>query len=299
MARRTPIDIIIKRIRLREPWRRLPNATWGDPFKLLDSAGDLLEPPFPQLWIGCGRLAVPFTIAVKRNGPATFTIELQNPRAPASLFDLVIPPQHDGLDGDNVFPIVGSPARRAVMPDTQLAAAIRQSGSTVAVLIGGPNRAFRLTESDAEEIADKLLALNASLLVTTSQRTPADVAETLRQRLDDKTRTFWRSGIDAPEANPYPAMLQGVDAILVTEDSVNMAVEAASTGRPVYILPLRLKPFASADKFKRFHESLRERGAARLFEGKLERWTYEPLRETDRAADEAVRRWQSSRPRVR
>jgi mitochondrial fission protein ELM1 len=42
-----------------------------------------------------------------------------------------------------------------------------------------------------------------------------------------------------------------------------------------------LKPQA---KFKRLHKALQDHGAARPFDGTLESWTYEPLRETARAA---------------
>jgi len=43
-------------------------------------------------------------------------------------------------------------------------------------------------------------------------------------------------------------------------------------------------PLKPADKFARLHADLRERGAARPFDGMLESWSYEPLNETDRAA---------------
>ncbi len=43
-------------------------------------------------------------------------------------------------------------------------------------------------------------------------------------------------------------------------------------------------------KCARCHQSLRERGVARPFDGKLGAWTYAPLAETDRAAEEVVRR---------
>ena len=61
-----------------------------------------------------------------------------------------------------------------------------------------------------------------------------------------------------------------------------MAAEAASTGAPVHILPM--VPLKPADKFARLHADLRERGAARPFDGTLEAWTYKPLVETNRAA---------------
>jgi mitochondrial fission protein ELM1 len=43
-------------------------------------------------------------------------------------------------------------------------------------------------------------------------------------------------------------------------------------------------PLKPADKFARLHADLRERGAARPFDGALDAWTYAPLAETDRAA---------------
>ena len=69
---------------------------------------------------------------------------------------------------------------------------------------------------------------------------------------------------DGEGPNPYFAFLKFADHILVTEDSANMAAEAASTGAPVHILPMI--PLKPADKFSRLHADLRERGAARPFE---------------------------------
>jgi mitochondrial fission protein ELM1 len=61
-----------------------------------------------------------------------------------------------------------------------------------------------------------------------------------------------------------------------------MATEAASTGKPVHILPMVAKK--APGKFARLHADLQARGAARPFDGSLAPWTYEPLNETERAA---------------
>jgi hypothetical protein len=79
--------------------------------------------------------------------------------------------------------------------------------------------------------------------------------------------------------------LSAADYILVTEDSTNMATEAASTGKPVFIL----KMDGQSMKMRRFHEDLEARGAARPFGRAFYRWSYEPLAETERAAAEIVR----------
>lgn len=305
IARLTPLSIVRKRVRVRAPWKWLPRALSGDAFARLGAESDALDPPSPDLWIGCGRLSVPLTIGVKARSPATFTIMLQDPRAPLSRFDLVIAPDHDGLAGPNVVPIVGSTNRVSGRAATRMAGGgARGGGLTVAVLIGGPNRAFRLGAREAMRIAGDLqniAATGASLLVTTSRRTPAEASAVLEAALKPAARAFWRAGVDNDRDNPYPLMLDGADAVLVTEDSVNMAVEAAATGRPVFIIKLPRKLFASARKFDAFHASLRARGAARDFDGhpdrwRLEEWAYAPLDETARAAREVVARW---RPHIR
>jgi mitochondrial fission protein ELM1 len=68
---------------------------------------------------------------------------------------------------------------------------------------------------------------------------------------------------------------------VVTADSVNMASEAAATGRPVFVSPVdRLEA-----KHRRFHAALQEAGISRPFAGELDDWRYPPLREAERAAD--------------
>jgi mitochondrial fission protein ELM1 len=288
IARRTPAGIIRKRINVRAPFSALPRAAWGDPFTALDREGDTISPPWPDLWIGCGRLSVPFSMAVKERAPDTFVVQIQNPRAPLGAFDLVVAPSHDAVTGANVFPILGSPNR---IDATALLRPIAPGLAPVAVLIGGPNKAFRFDDRDGAAIAARLVALEMPLDVTLSRRTPRAAAQALREKLGAFAARFYDPSHDGAGANPYPAMLGAARAIIVTEDSVNMAAEAAATGRPLYVMALARKPFASARKFDAFHAELRERGAARVFSGAIETWDYAPLDETSRAAEEILRRW--------
>ena len=66
-----------------------------------------------------------------------------------------------------------------------------------------------------------------------------------------------------------------------------MLVEASATGKPVYALPME----GSAGKFARLHAALEGYGAMRPWLGKLARWTYTPLAETQRAASVLIDRW--------
>ena len=152
----------------------------------------------------------------------------------------------------------------------------------MAVLIGGKSRAFDLTPAHATDLADRIAraveAAGGSLLLTYSRRTPEAARAVMSARLSGLPGMIW----DGTGANPLFAFLDAADHILVTEDSANMAAEAASTGKPVHILPMT--PLKPAGKFARLHADLKAHGASRPFDGSLSGWTYEPLAETDRAA---------------
>ena len=80
---------------------------------------------------------------------------------------------------------------------------------------------------------------------------------------------------------PYYGMLGPADAIVVTADSVNMASEACSTGKPVYVIDLP----GGSEKFRGFHQTLRDDGFTRPFTGILEDREYQPLNDVQLAAD--------------
>lgn len=295
VARLRPARVTVKRLAFRRAGRR-PWWLHLRPLHDLEPAS-AVAPPWPDLWIGCGRASVALSMRVRRwSEGKTFVVQLQDPRAPAGAFDLVVPPRHDGLAGPNVWPIVGSPHRLTPERLTEEARAFEAMLAPlprprVAVLVGGKSKAFDLPPARAaalaREIGDAVGAAGGSVMVTFSRRTPDAARAVLGPRLADLPGVVW----NGEGANPYFAFLEAADHILVTEDSTNMAAEAASTGKPVHILGL---PGESA-KFRRFHAELAETGASRPFDGRLETWTYTPLRETDRAAREVLSRMEARR----
>ncbi len=127
-----------------------------------------------------------------------------------------------------------------------------------------------------------LAAQGVGIAITPSRRTGEAALRALRERLAGVPHYFW----DGSAENPYFGLLAHADALLVTGDSVNMVSEAASTGKPVHVIELE----GGSAKFRRFHELFRERGITRPFRGAIERWSYPPLDDTARAADEIRRR---------
>lgn len=289
IAAELPLQIAVKRVGLSAPVRWLPYGLLGsgaiDPRPFLSTGSDAIAPPWPDLLIGCGRLSVPVSLTVKRlSFGRTYTVQTQHPRVSTAKFDLVLPPFHDGLEGPNVLPLLGSPHRvnaRALEEgrarfDGLLGGLPRP---LIAVLIGGDSKSHRLTQERMTTIADALAALaqeGHGLAVTTSRRTGAENEAILRAALEGTGAYLW----DGTGENPYFGLLAHADHVMATADSTNMVVEAAATGKPVHVLALD----GGSAKFDRFHEAMRVRGITRDYRGRLEHWTYEPLDETARAA---------------
>lgn len=284
LAERLGLPIAVKRVRLGRPWRWLAPSALVSPFGRAEAGSSAIEPPWPRLVIGCGRQSIPFVRAIKRaSGGRTVIVQCQHPRIDPAHFDLVIPPEHDRLSGPNVFPILGSANR--ITP--QRLAEARQQFATrfeplrtprLGVLVGGSSSSYSFGAAEAERLAAALenLAKSHGLLLTTSRRTgPDTVAKVAEGLAGTGADLFFGDG-----ENPYLGILAWADAFLVTADSVNLACEAAATGKPVHIFPL---PGGSA-KFRRFHEGLERCGIARRFDGHIEQWIYPPLDETGRAA---------------
>jgi mitochondrial fission protein ELM1 len=132
-------------------------------------------------------------------------------------------------------------------------------------------------------------AAGGSLLVSFTRRTPEPARRVLTEGLAGLPGWIW----DGEGDNPYFAFLAAADSILVTEDSTNLATDAATTGKPIHVLAMA----GGGRKFDRFHQDLRRRGVARPFSGTLAEWSYPPLDETDRAASEVLRRFDARRGR--
>jgi mitochondrial fission protein ELM1 len=292
VARLTPAEIITKRVGWKGYLDPLPAPLNPAPAWGMSSSSSPFEAPWPDLWIAAGRASLPLSIRMKRrSGGKTLVVQLQDPLLPARLFDLVAPPRHDELEGEGVFPITGSPHR--VTPAKLDEALARFQAKVdplphprIAVLIGGKSKAFDISPERARGLADQIAAMIAgaggSLMVTFSRRTPLAARAIMAERFASLPGMVW----DGSGENPYFAFLAAADAFVVTEDSINMVAEAASTGKPIHIAAVD-----GAQRRKRlFHADLAERGIARPFTGEYSTWAYEPLQETDRMAAEIVRR---------
>ncbi|THD70112.1 mitochondrial fission ELM1 family protein [Phenylobacterium sp.] len=290
VARQRSSEITVKRIGWkwglgRLPWRLIPPAAL--------SADSPVTSPWPDIWIGAGRASLPLSIRVRRwSGGKTFVVQTQDPRGAVAAFDLVVPPAHDGLAGENILPIVGAPNR---MNPEGFSRDLARFGPRiealprprVAMIVGGKSKVHDLPPERARamagEVAKAVREAGGSLLLSFTRRTPAAAQAILTAGLADLPGWIW----DGQGENPYFAFLAAADQILVTGDSTNLATDAATTGMPVHVLAMP----GGGQKFQRFHEDLARRGVSRPFAGRLDDWRYPPLDETNRAAGELLRRF--------
>ncbi|MEL7153780.1 MAG: mitochondrial fission ELM1 family protein [Pseudomonadota bacterium] len=297
IARLKPSQVSVKNAPLK-PWAALvppsishfvPASQRGWPFLGMAEEADPLNWPWPDLIVSAGRRIAPISAALKKLHGIP-VVHLLDPQMTPAAFDAVIVPQHDDLQGASVLHSLGALNRQTRETVAAAGKAWRCPKQDLpipqlAVLIGGPSKSARFTEADGKTLLLALdtLAKNFGLLITTSRRTSPELIGELRAKLSDRA-FVWSGADDGP--NPYPGLLSPAVAILVTEDSVNMASEAASTGKPVHVFPIT----SLAAKLVRFHEALEAHGASQRYRGEIRHWQYEPLAEADRIAADLMRR---------
>ena len=288
--------IIQKSLVFKAPWRHLAPPFWFYPLAALSPEGALFTPPWPDIVIGCGRLVIAPCLAAKRlSGGRIFWVQIQDPRFARQKVDLMVVPEHDPARGPNVLVTQGAVHRvtAKVLEDARprfqaLFASLQRP--LIGVMIGGSNRAYRLTEPLLAQLGDRLAALarqGYGIAITASRRTEEAGMTLLREKLAATPHFLW----DGTGDNPYFGLLAHADAFIVTSDSVNMVSEAAATGKPIHIVELD----GGSAKFRRFHELFKRSGITRPFTGTIEHWSYTPPDDTARAAAE-IRRLMANRP---
>jgi len=248
-------------------WVRLPNCLRGKSLLGIDEASKKeLRAPWPDVVLSAGRRSFPVARFIrKQSGNKTKIVQLMNPGiAGFREADLVVLPAHDGYRGKapNVMVVVGSPHR---ITREKLWEAKEKwepffkayPHKRVSLIVGGATKNKPFTAEMAEELVAGVKALNpASVLVTTSRRTPIEVVDILQKELP-RPLYFYRFG--DKEKNPYFGLLACADEIVVTGDSMSMCSESCGVGVPVSVFaPKEMM----SPKHQRFHQTLYKDGYA-------------------------------------
>jgi mitochondrial fission protein ELM1 len=277
LAQASGLDWIEKPLRFRKGLETLPNLrSGGSLFSLTVETQASLRAPFPDVVIAAGKRAAPAALWIRHASRGrTRLVHLGRSWAPAEWFDVVVTTPQYRLPArpnviENRLPLTTAPlARASVRPD--LAALPRPR---LTVIVGGDAAPLLLDRAAAQGLAAAALArakaAGGSVLVVTSPRTSRRAAAALKAAL---------AGADAPVRlsifgegpNDYAAFLAAADELLVTDDSVSMATEAALTGAPVALfrLPRRFDPVGGVARA--LESACDSVGASALFGRSVER----------------------------
>ncbi len=208
-----------------------------------------LSPPWPDLIITAGRRNEPAARWIqKQAAPEKHVRIVHCGRSWAKIerFDLIVTtPQYRLPERPNVLHNL-TPLHRVTEERVRTSAAEwaprlkHLPGPYLAVVIGGNSGPFTFDHAAAKRLARQACArakaLGASLLVTTSARTPRGKINSFERALDVPAEIFrWSK---AAAENPYFGYLALADEIIVTGDSMSMLTEACATRKPVHIFDL-------------------------------------------------------------
>jgi mitochondrial fission protein ELM1 len=274
----------------RRPWRWFaPRRVPGGDSAFGPTFAHAMRTP-PSLAIGCGRQGALATRLLRAHGARA--VQILDPRIDPRHWDLVIAPEHDGLRGENVIPLIGS---LHPVDDLWLASARHAfpalgtlPGPRTALLVGGASAHARFDDDVYDGLIRRVERIArdeaGSVLATTSRRTPPSVRGQLRDRLHAVPGLVWTDGADGP--NPYAGLLSWADRIVCTADSVNMLSEAAATWAPVFVAGHERVD----GRARRFVDTLLGSGRIRALDDDAEAFAVTPLRETTRVAAEVRQR---------
>ena len=236
--------------------------------------------------ISCGRKSVIPSIYLKKNSSKKVTnIHIQDPKVNLSNFSYVIAPEHDGLNGENVFSTKGAIhylTKEEISNHTNYLKDRLDIGKEYFLLIlGGPTKHYDYSDENVSNIFNLFNDLvnknNLQGIIVPSMRTPKNIIELAKNKLGAKSLI-----IDTVDKKAYLSALSLAKYIAVTCDSTSMISEAAMTGKPIYVadIPAKKNDF----RIKKFHKLFNQLNIVKKLDNKLETWHYENLDETSRIA---------------
>lgn len=247
-------------------WIGLPNSLQGASFiGITKESRAALTAPYPDVVLSAGRRSFPTALAIKKLSKGhTKIVQLMSAgRQEKKKADLLVLPVHDNYTGNakNVMQVVGTPhrvtAEKLAQEKKHWEPVLKKYPTPrIGVIVGGATKDKAFTLKNAVDLVQTIKELKpASLLVTTSRRTPPEIVTFLKEKLPEP-KFFYIFG---EGENPYFGLLAMSDILVVTGDSMSMCSECAGVGVPVIIFAP--KEMVST-KHARFHQTLYENGYA-------------------------------------
>ena len=184
MAKALNAEYSHKIVRLSFPWGFIPPKCTPISEIILKDKIYLTENETPDLIISCGRKSVIPSIILKKKNPKIFTIHIQNPKVNSKNFDIVIAPEHDNLNGEN---IISSKGAIHYITDLEINNAKSylekkiKSKKVVSLILGGPNKYYNFDKPQLVKIFNEIrfsfINQGYQIIVIPSLRTPKPIID--------------------------------------------------------------------------------------------------------------------------
>lgn len=227
-------------------------------------APDPASLPKPDLIISSGGKSVfaARSLAVRHGVPFVFLGE-RKPYPHAWFHTVFTPSALETAACDIRMDIIPTKINPDVVRDAAAAWTDKPAGRLWTMLIGGPSRSHRYQPHEWEQLAacmaDIARRLGIRWLVTTSRRTGREIESLLREKLPPEVvadAVWW---CHEPQKK-LAAYLGAAERLWVTQDSVSMVTEAASTGKPVVVIRPSETPFPPTSFMPGYLENLESLG---------------------------------------
>ena len=237
--------------------------------------------------ISCGRKSVIPSIHLKNNSKKkVFNIHIQDPKVNFDNFDLIVAPEQDSIEGQNVITTKGAihylTDNEIIKNKDYLNSFIKKDQRQICSLIlGGPTKYYDYSLKNLKNIFfilnDLLKKNDFQLVIIPSMRTPKNSIDYAKEYFGEN-----HTVIDNVDKKAYLSALFLSKSIVVTCDSSSMISEAAITGKPIYVA--NILPKKNDKRFQKFRNLFRKLNIIRNLGEDEENWNYQKLDETNRVA---------------
>jgi len=284
MAKALNVEYDHKIIRLRFPWNLIPPKFSPISRMVLKDKTYITENRDFDLVISCGRKSVIPSILIKKKKPEIFTIHVQDPKVRFKNFDAIVAPEHDGLEGDNIYNSKGAihyiTESEIIKAKPYLFNKIK-SDKIVSLILGGPNKYYKFDKDQLikifSTIKSEFISNGYKIIVIPSMRTP-------KKSIDLAIKEMGEYGyvVNNVDKQAYLSAYALADYVVVTCDSTSMISEAATSGKPIFVA--HMKPKRNNYRFKKFFDLFKKMGITKDLGEKIETWSYNKHNEAQRIA---------------
>lgn len=226
--------------------------------------------------LSCGRTSAPYNLFFSKR-KYTQSYHILDPYFRRNFFKNIIVPHHDKKkfqNYKNIFFTTGSLTKQIKSQQKNH----KNKKEIISILIGGSGKSSKFKIQDIDSCVKIINNFKSKYYVNYcfSRRTPKEIKKYIISNKYKLHNHYPRRNL-----NPYEDLLETSDYFVITEDSVGMISDALSTGKSVYVIKIK----SLKRKLKSFSEFLINKKYVRVFDGKLEKFSYKPLNETKRVAN--------------